>query len=179
MEKTGKKVAEILLKIGAISLRPNNPFRYSSGMLSPIYTDCRLLISNPFERKKIINLFVKKINEENKHFDVIAGTSTAGIPHAAWIANKFNLPMIYVRGSAKDHGKGNQIEGSIRKKQVAIIIEDLISTGKSSIETASAIKRAGAKANMVFSIITYGMESAEKNFANNKIKLISLASFQD
>ena len=179
MNSTAESVAEILLKIKAVSLRPNQPFRYSSGILSPVYTDCRLLISNSKERKKIINLYIKAIKKANKPFDVVAGTSTAGIPHAAWIADALNLPMIYVRGSAKDHGKGNQIEGSIKKGQTAIIIEDLISTGKSSIETANAIRKAGAKANTVFSIITYGMKSAEDNFKENKVKLVSLASFED
>lgn len=179
MNKTGEKVAEILLGIKAVSLKPNNPFRYSSGILSPVYTDCRLLISDPKARKKIINLYIKAIAESDASFNVVAGTSTAGIPHAAWVAESLNLPMIYVRGSAKDHGKGNQIEGSIKKDQTAIIIEDLISTGKSSIETARAIRRAGAKVNYVFSIMTYGMKSAQDNFKKNKLKLISLASFKD
>lgn len=179
MNNTEKKVAKILLDIKAISLKPNKPFRYSSGILSPVYTDCRLLISSPKERKQIIKLYVKAIKNFGKSFDVVAGTSTAGIPHAAWIADSLNLPMIYVRGSAKDHGKGNQIEGSIQKGQTAIIIEDLISTGKSSIETVNAIRKMGAKANIVFSIMTYGMKSAENNFRDNKVKLISLASFKD
>ncbi len=179
MNNVSEKVAEILLNIKSVSLKPSKPFRYSSGILSPVYTDCRLLISSPKARKKIINLYIKAIKDSKARFDVIAGTSTAGIPHAAWIAEALNLPMIYVRGNAKDHGKGNQIEGLIKKGQSAIIIEDLISTGKSSIETANAIRRAGGKVNFIFSIITYGMKTAEENFKKNKFKLVSLASFKD
>ncbi len=179
MKTRQEEVAKILLDLKAVSLRPHKPFRYSSGMLSPVYTDCRLLISNPVMRKKIINLYIKAIKETGKPFDVVAGTSTAGIPHAAWIAEKLNLPMIYVRGSAKDHGKGSQIEGKINKGQRAIIIEDLISTGSSSIKSVAAIRRAGAKANLIFSIITYGMEKAARNFMENKVRLISLAGFSD
>jgi len=179
MKKREEEVAKILLELKAVSLRPNKPFRYSSGMLSPVYTDCRLLISNPVNRKKIINYYIESIREKAGKFEVIAGTSTAGIPHAAWIAERLNLPMIYVRDSAKDHGKGNQIEGRINKGEKAIVIEDLISTGSSSIKTVSAIRKAGAKAPLVFSIITYDMEKAVRNFMENKVKLISLASFSD
>ncbi len=179
LNNTAEEVAKILLKVGAISLRPANPFRYASGILSPVYTDCRLLISNPKERKEIIGLYIKSIKKTRKTFQVVAGTSTAGIPHAAWIADSLNLPMIYVRGNAKDHGKGNQIEGTIKKGQTAIIIEDLISTGKSSIETANAIRKKNAKINTVFAIITYGMKIAKDNFKSNKIDLIPLATFED
>lgn len=179
MKNRQEAVAKILLKLKAVSLRPNKPFRYSSGMLSPVYTDCRLLISSPQNRKKIIDYYLNAIKEEAGKFDVVAGTSTAGIPHAAWIADALNLPMIYVRSSAKDHGKGNQIEGKISKGERAIVIEDLISTGSSSIETVTAIRKTGAKADIVFSIIAYTMKKAIDNFKENKIKLISLASFSD
>lgn len=176
VNKTSEKVAKLLLSINAISLSPKKPFRYSSGILSPVYTDCRLLISHPKERTIIRNLYVKTILSKGK-FDVIAGTATAGIPHAAWIADKLKLPMIYVRGKAKDHGKGNQIEGKIEKKQKAAVIEDLISTGGSSVETIRAIRKEGAKSTHIFSIITYGMSKSKESFKANGIKLISLTDF--
>lgn len=179
MDNISQKTAKILLKIKAVSLSPKKPFRYSSGILSPIYTDCRILISHPKERKQIRDLYIQSINSSNKRFEVIAGTATAGIPHAAWIAQKQNLPMIYVRGKAKDHGKGNQIEGVIHKKQEAVIIEDLISTGESSVESARAIREVGAKADYIFSIMTYGMKKSQDNFKQNKIKHFSLTNFQD
>ncbi|MCL4354093.1 orotate phosphoribosyltransferase [Patescibacteria group bacterium] len=175
-KKVSEKVAKLLLEIGAITLRPKKPFRYSSGILSPIYTDCRTLISLPKERKIIRDYYIENIKKAGD-FDVIAGTATAGIPHAAWIAEKINLPMIYVRGKAKDHGKGNQIEGVIKKNQKAAVIEDLISTGSSSLEAIDAINKQGGKASHVFSIITYGMASAQKNFKLHKTKLISLTDF--
>ena len=176
-KKVSEKVAKLLLDIGAITLRPNKPFRYSSGILSPIYTDCRTLMSLPKERKIIRDLYVKNITNIGS-FEFIAGTATAGIPHAAWIAEKMNLPMIYVRGKAKDHGKGNQIEGVLKKNQKGAVIEDLISTGKSSLEAISAIKEQGSNATHVFSIITYGMDKAKENFKLNKAKLISLTDFK-
>ena len=174
--KNSEKVAKILLSIKAISLSPKKPYRYSSGILSPVYTDCRLLMSYPKERATIISLYAKAIKSTGK-FDVIAGTATAGIPHAAWIADKLKLPMIYVRGKVKDHGKGNQIEGKLIKKQKAAVIEDLISTGESSTETVRAIRKKGGNAYHIFSIITYGMKKSRENFNKWKIKLISLTDF--
>lgn len=178
MNKTAEKIAKILLDIKAISLNAQNPFRYTSGILSPIYTDCRLLISFPKYRKIVINSYVNAINESGVEFNVVAGTSTAGIPYAAWIANIFNLPMIYVRGAAKEHGKRNQIEGVIKKTQKPIVIEDLISTGGSSIETVNAIRNAGVSVFYIFSIITYGMKKAEDSLKKNNVELISLTDFQ-
>lgn len=176
-EKIAEKVAEILLSINAIALNPKKPYAYASGILSPVYTDCRILISNPKIRKVIINYILEMIRFTNKTFDIIAGTATAGIPHAAWIADKLNLPMIYVRGKAKDHGKGNQIEGLIKKNQKAAVIEDLISTGESSAGTILAIRNTGGKASHVFSIITYEMKKSQENFKLNKITLNSLTTF--
>lgn len=176
MNNSAEKVAKILLDIKAISLNPKKPFRYSSGILSPVYTDCRLLMGYPKERTLIRNSYVRMILAAGK-FDCIAGTATAGIPHAAWVADKLRLPMVYVRGKAKDHGKGNQIEGQLKKKQKVAIIEDLISTGESSTETVRAIRREGAKSSCIFSIITYGMRKSEDNFKSNNIKLISLTDF--
>lgn len=171
-----EKAAKILLNIKAISFNPKKPFKYSSGILSPVYTDCRLLMSHPKERIIIRNLYAETIQSTGK-FDVIAGTATAGIPHAAWIADKLKLPMIYVRGNTKDHGKGNQIEGILYKKQKVAVIEDLISTGESSAETVLAIRKGGARCSYIFSIITYRMKKALDNFKSDNIDLISLTDF--
>ena len=176
MNNYSEKTAKILLDIKAVSFNAKKPFRYSSGMLSPVYTDCRLLMGYPKERILIRNLYVRMIQSTGK-FDVIAGTATAGIPHASWIADKLKLPMIYVRGKAKNHGKGNQIEGRLQKKQKVAVIEDLISTGESSSETVRAIRKEGAKSSYIFSIITYGMNKSKENFKANGIKLISLTDF--
>ena len=171
-----EKTAKILLDIKAISFNPQKPFKYSSGIFSPVYTDCRLLMGYPKERILIRNLYVRMI-QSHGNFDVIAATATAGIPHAAWIADKLKLPMIYVRGKAKDHGKGNQIEGVLSKKQKVAVIEDLISTGESSTETVRAVRKEGAYCSHIFSIITYGMKKSLNNFKSSKVKLISLADF--
>ncbi len=176
-KSTAEKVAKILLRIGAVSLNPQKPYKYSSGILSPVYTDCRLLISHPKERRIIRDLYIKRIKSVGK-FDIIAGTATAGIPHAAWIAEKMNLPLIYVRGKAKDHGKGNSIEGSYKKEDKIAVIEDLISTGSSSIDCVLGIRNQKGKSSSIFSIITYGMKKAKDNFDNNKIKLYPLTDFE-
>ena len=174
-----KNVAEILLKLKAVSLNPKSPFKYSSGILSPIYTDCRILISFPTQRQVIRDLYISEMEKTDKKFDVIAGTATAGIPHAAWVADKLNLPMVYVRGKAKDHGKGNTIEGLVEKNQKVAVIEDLISTGESSVETAKALKEAGTNVDYVFSIMTYNMKKADDNFTDNNLRLITLTNIEE
>ena len=176
MDNTKEKVAKLLLSINAIALNPRKPYRYSSGILSPVYTDCRLLISHPKERTIIRDLYIEAIKKTGS-FDAIAGTATAGIPHAAWIADKLSLPMVYVRSKAKDHGKRNQIEGKLKKQQKVAVIEDLISTGESSTEAVYAVRKEGALASYIFSIITYGMKKSLKNFKAAKVKLISLTDF--
>ncbi len=174
-----KDVAKILLDLKAVSLNPKIPFKYSSGILSPVYTDCRILMSYPPERQIIRDLYIEEMEKVGDEFDVIAGTATAGIPHAAWVADKLELPMVYVRGKAKDHGKGNRIEGVIKKGQKIAVIEDLISTGESSVETAKALKEAGAIVDYVFSIMTYKMKSADSNFSDNNLKLITLTDIEE
>lgn len=176
---TSETVAKILLELKAVSLNVKKPFKYSSGVLSPIYTDCRVLMSYPNERKQIRDIYIEEIKKSGINFDVIAGTATAGIPHAAWVAEALNLPMIYVRGKAKDHGKGNRIEGIVKTGQVIAVIEDLISTGESSIETAKAIRESDGKVDYIFSIMTYGMEKALQNFEVNNLKLISMTNLHD
>lgn len=179
MNNLSKKVAKILLELNAITLNPKKPFRYASGILSPVYTDCRVLMAYPHKRREIRDLYIDAIKKSGVSFDVVAGTATAGIPHAAWIADKLNLPMVYVRGKIKDHGKENLMEGIIKKGQKAIVIEDLVSTGESAINSVQAVREAGGQVSHVFSIITYGLKQADNNFKINHLKLISLTTFYD
>lgn len=178
MTKTSEQVAEILLKIGAVTLNTKTPYRYSSGILSPVYTDCRLIISHPKERKTIIRYFSQMISKNGK-FDVIAGTATAGIPHAAWIAEKLNLPMIYARNKPKDHGKGNLIEGLLKRKQKVAVVEDLISTAQSSVNTATAIRSQGGMANTIFAITTYNLPKSKEILEQSRMKLVSMTNLAD
>lgn len=176
---TSETVARLLLELNAVTLNVKNPYKYASGLLSPVYTDCRVLMAYPEKRRLIRDLLIEAINESGVSFEVVAGTATAGIPHAAWIADKLNLPMVYVRGKAKDHGKENLMEGIIGKGQKAIVIEDLISTGESAINSVNAVKSAGGEITHVFSIITYGLKKAEQNLQDNNLKLISLTTFAE
>lgn len=179
MTNTSEQVAKILLELNAVTLNPKKPYRYASGILSPVYTDCRVLMAYPKKRREIRDLYIDAIKKSGVEFDVVAGTATAGIPHAAWIAMELNLPMVYVRGKTKDHGKENLMEGLIKKGQKAIIIEDLVSTGESAINSVNAVRAAGGQVEFVFSIITYGIKLADNNFKKNKLKLISLTTFED
>lgn len=172
-------VAKTLLELNAVTLNSKKPYRYASGILSPVYTDCRVLMAYPKKRREIRDLYIDAIKKSAVEFAVVAGTATAGIPHAAWIADKLNLPMVYVRGKAKDHGKENLMEGIIKKGQKAIVIEDLVSTGESAINSVQAVREAGGQVEYVFSIITYGMEKAQQSFKDNNLKLISLTTFHD
>src|SRR5699024_9798949 len=134
------KIASHLLEIEAVFLRPNEPFTWASGIKSPIYCDNRLTLSYPTVRKDIAAGLAELIKEHYPEVDVVASTATAGIPHAAWVSDVLELPMVYVRSSAKSHGKGNQIEGKIAKGQKVVVIEDLISTGGSAITAAEALR---------------------------------------
>ncbi|MCR4306046.1 MAG: orotate phosphoribosyltransferase [Candidatus Daviesbacteria bacterium] len=179
MSSTPDQVSKILLDLHAISLNTKEPFRYDSGILSPVYIDNRILVSYPEERQIIRDLYIDAMKSTGGQFDLIAATATAGIPHAAWIADKLNLPMVYVRGKAKDHGKRNRVEGVVKKGAKVAVIEDLISTGESSIETAEAVRQAGGKVSYIFAIITYEMEKSKENFQKNNLKLIPLTTFKD
>jgi len=178
MSDSSDIASKILLKLKAVTLSPNKPFTYASGIISPVYTDCRVLIGYPEERKQIRDLYIDAIKNSGAEFDIVAGTATAGIPHAAWIAEELNLPMIYVRGKAKDHGKENLVEGPLEKGQKVIVIEDLVSTGESSINSVNAIRNLGGEVSHVFSIITYGIGKGEEAFKENSLKLISLTTFE-
>lgn len=174
-----EEIAEILLRIKAITLSPQKPYRFVSGILSPIYTDNRLLISYPEERKTVVKFIVDKIKEAKVNPKVIAGTATAGIPYAAWVADALNLPMIYVRSQSKDHGKGKEVEGVLKSEQKTVVIEDLISTGGSAINTAEVIRKNGGKVETIFAIFDYQMPVSVKSFKKLKVKLIPLMTLTD
>lgn len=172
-----EEVAKILLKIKAVSLRINPPYKWASGILSPIYTDNRILMSYPAEREIIVESFVKTIKDNKIKADAIAGIATAGIPWAAWIAEKLKLPMVYIRKEAKDHGKENLIEGKLDKGKNVIIIEDLISTGGSSINGVEAVRTAGCNADYCLAIFTYELKKAKQTFEKLNVRLMALTNF--
>ncbi|SFK89785.1 orotate phosphoribosyltransferase [Paenibacillus sp. 1_12] len=172
-----EQIAVSLLKIGAVALRPDQPFTWTSGLKSPIYCDNRLTISYPDIRDAIAEGFAALIRENFPDAEVIAGAATGGIPHAAWVAQKLNLPMVYVRDKAKGHGKENLIEGSIQPGQKTVVIEDLISTGGSSLKVALAVNDAGAKALGVLGIFSYQFEKAAAAFEGAKIPFDTLTNY--
>src|SRR3989338_10719995 len=169
-----KKVAKILFEIGAVSFSRNRPFRFDSGLLSPVYVDNRILISYPKERKLVIAELFKIIKDEVSRFDVVAGVATAGIPHAAWIADKLNKPMIFVRSKPKDHGKGQQVEGKLSRGQRVLVIEDLISTARSSKRVVEAIRAQGGVVSDEIAIYSHNLKEADKNMNKVKVKLHNL-----
>lgn len=172
-----KFIAEKLLSINAVALKPNEPFTWTSGLRSPIYCDNRLTLSYPEVRREIAKGLQSIILDKFPSVDVIAGTATAGIPHAAWVSELLNLPMSYVRSSAKGHGKGNQIEGKVEKGQKVVVVEDLISTGGSVITAVQALREAGCEVLGVVSIFTYGLDKGKEAFAQEGIKSESLTDF--
>jgi len=174
---TPQDIAKLLLNIKAVNLNVKEPFRYTSGILSPIYCDNRLIISYPLQREQVINAFLATIESQQLQFDVVAGTATAGIPHAAWIADRLSKPMVYVRSKAKGHGKQNQIEGKIEPGQTALVIEDLISTGGSAINAATALRENGARVHDCLAIFSYDMKSAIEQFTKEAVNLHTLCNF--
>jgi len=172
-DKTKQEVAKILLDVGCIIFRPRQPFKYNTGIVSPVYTDNRLIISRPKERNKIVDLMLAIIKQIGIP-DVLAGTATAGIPHAAFLAQKLNIPMVYVKGQAKEYGRQNQVEGTLKRDQKVIVIEDLVSTGGSSVRVVDAVRKLGAKVSDVIAIFTYQLKESEKNFEAEKVKLHAL-----
>jgi orotate phosphoribosyltransferase len=177
LETIAKHIAASLLDIEAVSLRPHQPFTWTSGLKSPIYCDNRLTMSHPAIREAIADGFVALIKERFADAEVVAGTATAGIPHAAWVAQKLGLPMIYIRDKAKGHGKENLIEGSIKPGQKVIVIEDLISTGGSSLKAAVAVKEAGAIALGVLAIFSYQLDKATEAFQAAGMPLHTLSNY--
>lgn len=173
----GQIIAHMLLQIDAVTLRPQQPFTWTSGIRSPIYCDNRLTIAYPQVRDIIAESFKQLIEQEWGQIDVLAGTATAGIPHAAYVSQKMSLPMAYVRSNAKGHGKENLIEGLIRPEQRVVVIEDLISTGGSSVKAAKAVQDAGATVLGVVAIFTYGFEKAAATFTEAGISIRTLTSY--
>jgi orotate phosphoribosyltransferase len=172
-----KDVAKGLLSIKAVFFRPDEPFTWASGIKSPVYCDNRLTLTAPEVRTLIENSIADVIREEYPEADVIMGTATAGIAHAAIAAHILGLPMGYVRSGAKDHGRGNQIEGQLNKGDKVVIVEDLISTGGSVIDAATALRNAGAEVLGIVSIFTYGMQKGLDRLAQENLKNISLTNF--
>lgn len=172
-----KDVAKGLLSIKAVFFRPDEPFTWASGIKSPVYCDNRLTLTAPEVRNLIENSIADVIREEYPEADVIIGTATAGIAHAAIAAHILGLPMGYVRSGAKDHGRGNQIEGQLNKGDKVVIVEDLISTGGSVIDAATALRNAGAEVLGIVSIFTYGMQKGLDRLAQENLKNISLTNF--
>lgn len=158
------EITRHLLEIEAVQIRTDEYFTWTSGIKSPIYCDNRLTMSYPVVRRKIADGFVELIQKNGWEPDNIAGCATAGIPHAAWLAERLNLPMVYVRSSPKGHGKGNQIEGIVEPGEKIVVIEDLISTGGSSLEVVRVLRDAGAEVLGVLAIFSYGLEKAKENF---------------
>lgn len=174
-----KGIAKILLKLKAVTLSPERPYTWASGIKSPIYCDNRLILSYPEDRKVVEDGLVDLIKEKYPDVEYIMGTATAGIPHAAIIADKMDLPMGFVRSSNKDHGKQNKIEGAKIKGAKVVVIEDLFSTGGSSIEAAKALEGGGYNVLGIVSIFTYNMKKAAENFKDSGFSHDSLTNFDE
>lgn len=174
MEEVKRMIAEDLLAIKAVFLRPDDPFTWASGIKSPIYCDNRLTLSNVRVRDDVENSFAKLIAEKYPEAEVLMGTSTAGIAHAAITGHLMKLPMGYVRSSSKDHGRGNQIEGKLEACDKVVVVEDLISTGGSVIEVVEALRQAGAEVLGIVSIFTYGMKKGLDRLKEANIENTSL-----
>ncbi|SFI59478.1 orotate phosphoribosyltransferase [Paenibacillus sp. UNC496MF] len=177
LEQLQTDIAKGLLQINAVALRPNDPFTWTSGMKSPIYCDNRLTMSYPAIRELIAEGFATIIRAQYPDCQAVAGIATGGIPHAAWVAQKLNLPMLYVRDKAKGHGKTNQIEGHFEPGQKVVLIEDLVSTGGSSLKAAVAVRDAGCEVQAVVAIFTYQFPQAAEAFAEAGIPLATLSNY--
>lgn len=175
-EGHSKQVARILLEQSAVAINSARPFVYSSGILSPIYCDLRLLLGVPEQREKIVGLLVEKVTKiiGEKNLDFVAGTATAGIPWAAWVAGKIDKPMAYVRDSSKDHGKGKQVEGGVMPGHTAVVIEDLTSTGSSGLRAVDGLRQIGAQVGHTISIFTYELPRAIDDYEKAGVGLVSL-----
>ncbi len=170
-------IALDLLKIKAVFLRPEEPFTWASGIKSPIYCDNRLTLSYPSVRKDVENALAELIKENFPECEAVMGTSTAGIPHAAIVSEILNIPMGYVRGGSKDHGRKNQIEGKCEPGTKVVVVEDLISTGGSCIDVVNVLREAGAEVLGVVAIFTYGMQKAVDRFAEANVKYVTCSNY--
>ena len=177
MESTARRIAEDLLSIRALFFRPDEPFTWASGIKSPVYCDNRLILTAPDVRTEVETALMQTIRREYPDAEVLMGTSTAGIAHAAITAQMMGLPMGYVRSSSKDHGRQNQIEGRLEKGQKVVVVEDLISTGGSVLEVVNVLREAGAEVLGIVSIFTYGMKKGLERLAAAKVRNVSLTNF--
>ena len=177
--KYKSETAELLLKLKAIKLQPNDPFTWASGWKSPIYCDNRIILSNIGCRNKIANYFSQLITEKYKDVNVIAGVATGAIGIGILVAEKLNLPFIYVRPEAKKHGRQNQIEGEVSKGKKIVVIEDLISTGKSSLNAVKALREAELDVLGMIAIFTYDFEISKNNFLKDSVKLNTLSNYSE
>lgn len=177
MTNMKKQIAKDLLSIGAVFLRPEEPFTWASGIKSPIYCDNRLTLTAPEVRTRVENALAETIKTEYPDCEVLMGTSTAGIAHAAIVGHLMGLPMGYVRSGHKDHGRHNQIEGRLEKGQKVVVVEDLISTAGSAIEVVNVLREAGADVLGIVSIFTYGMQKGLDRLAEANVKNVSLSNF--
>ena len=172
-----KKVAKALLSIGAVFFRPEEPFTWASGIKSPVYCDNRLILTAPEHRVVVESAIAETVKNEYPDCEVLMGTSTAGIAHAAIAAHLLDMPMGYVRSGNKDHGRQNRIEGKLEKGQKVVVVEDLISTGGSVIDVVDALREAGAEVLGIVSIFTYGMQKGIDRLAAANVKNVSLTNF--
>ena len=172
-----EQIAKQLLRIRAVFFRPEEPFTWASGIKSPVYTDNRLILTDVEARNEVEAALAEVVKTEYPEAEVLMGTSTAGIAHAAIVGHLLEMPMGYVRGGAKDHGRKNQIEGRLEPGQKVVVVEDLISTGGSVLEVVDVLREAGAEVLGVVSIFTYGMEKGKKRLADAAVKNVSLTNF--
>lgn len=177
--KNSNSIARGLLEIGAIKLSIQNPYKWASGWNSPIYCDNRMTLSHSELRTAILNAFLDLIEEKGLEADCIAGVATGGIPYGALVADKLNLPFVYVRSKIKEHGRKNLVEGDLKKGWKTLVIEDLISTGGSSMQAVVGLRDAGAKVESVLSIFTYAFDQATSLFANGDCEYMSLVKYED
>ena len=177
MEQMERRVAEGLLSIRAVFFRPEEPFTWASGIKSPVYCDNRLILTAPEVRNTVESALAETVRREYPDVEVLMGTSTAGIAHAAIVGHMMGLPMGYVRSSGKDHGRKNQIEGRLEPGQKVVVVEDLISTGGSVLDVVNVLREAGAEVLGIASIFTYGMKKGLERLAAAEVKNVSLTNF--
>jgi len=176
-DETARQIARVLLDVGAVAINAQNPFTYSSGAKSPVYCDNRLLISYPDERRRVIDAMVHLVSQEVglDHFDVVAGVATSGIPWAAWLADALAKPMVYIRDAPKGHGRGQRVEGVLTAGQRAVIIEDLVTTGRSSLWAVEGARETGAVVERCIAIFSYEWAQAAAAFAAAGVQLSTLS----
>lgn len=177
LEQIAKEIAYASIKIGSIKLSPDAPFTWTTGYNMPIYNDNRKLLSLPEIRSLIADAFELIIKQNNIDYDVVAGTSTAGIPHATTLADKLKSPLVYVRSKAKEHGMGKRVEGDLKESQKVVVIEDLISSGASSVSVVQALREEGAEVTECLAIFSYGFKSSEDLFQSIDCKLRTILTF--